>query len=100
MTNQRRVSVLVFTLAAMATLVAAAHASEPAAPDAKQPPAAATEKKTDPMSEIDAFIAKQKIDKSKPNWRTSLPKPPVLSFDASKKYVWVLDTNKGRSRSR
>ena len=98
MRNQSRVSVLVFTLATMAALVAAAHASEPAASDAKQPKAETAEKKTDTMSEIDAFIAKQNVDKSNPGWRTSLKKPPQASFDPAKKYIWVLDTNKGQMK--
>jgi len=96
MMNRRHVSTLVLTLATMATLVAAAHASERAASGAKQPKADSTEKKTDTMTDIDAFITKQNVDKSKPGWRTKLAKPPVLSFDASKTYVWVLDTNKGQ----
>ncbi len=48
----------------------------------------------DPIAQIDAFIAEQKIDKSG-SWKTSLAKPPVLSFDPSKTYYWVIDTNIG-----
>lgn len=58
----------------------------------------AEEKKTvsqnDPIAQIDAFIAEKKIDTSG-NWKTSLPKPPVLSFDAGKTYYWVVETNAG-----
>ena len=48
------------------------------------------------MSQIDDFIAKQNVDKTKPNWRTTLAKPPVLTFEKGKKIFWVLDTNKGQ----
>ena len=62
------------------------------------PASRAEEKKpvsqNDPIAQIDAFIAEQKIDKSG-NWKTSLPKPPVASFDPSKTYYWVIDTNIG-----
>jgi peptidyl-prolyl cis-trans isomerase B (cyclophilin B) len=61
-------------------------------PEAKAAPAA----KTDPaIAKIDEFIAAQKIDKTSPGWKTSLPKPPKVEFTKGKKYVWVLETNKG-----
>jgi len=44
---------------------------------------------------IDAFIEQQKIDKDNPGWKTSLPKPPKVEFDASHSYFWNLDTNVG-----
>ena len=44
---------------------------------------------------IEAFIAEQKIDKSKANWKEHLPKPPKTSFDTSKTYKWLLETNLG-----
>jgi len=47
------------------------------------------------IAEVDKFIAAQKIDKSSPGWKTKLPKPPKLTFTKDKKYVWVLETNKG-----
>ena len=48
------------------------------------------------IAEIDKFTADQKIDKTKDGWKTSLPKPPkVTSFAKDKKYVWLLETNKG-----
>ena len=47
------------------------------------------------MAEIDAFIAKQSIDKNSPGWRTKLAKPPLVELDAGKKYTWVLDTTQG-----
>ena len=48
------------------------------------------------VQEIDAFIEKQKIDKSNSRWKSNLPAPPkVASFDKDKKYLWELKTNKG-----
>ena len=47
------------------------------------------------VTAIDGFIAEKAIDKTRSNWRTSLPKPPKVSFDASKSYFWVLETNHG-----
>jgi len=43
---------------------------------------------------LDGFIAQQDIDKSKPNWKTSLPKPPEVAFD-DKTYYWDVETNVG-----
>jgi cyclophilin family peptidyl-prolyl cis-trans isomerase len=93
----RRVFPIVISLVA-AAIALPAFAAEPGAADATQKPAAAapTEKKADPMTQIDDFIAKQNVDKTKPNWRTQLVKPPVLTFDKGKKVYWVLDTNKGQ----
>ncbi len=44
---------------------------------------------------IDAFIAEQSIDKSKPGWKTHLPRPPKVNFDPNKEYYWHVDTNVG-----
>ena len=52
-------------------------------------------KSSDPIAEIDKFIADQKIDKTNAKWKESLPKPPKLTFPADKTYTWVLQTNKG-----
>jgi cyclophilin family peptidyl-prolyl cis-trans isomerase len=49
----------------------------------------------DAVTAIDGFIAEKAIDKTRANWRTSLPKPPKVSFDASKSYFWVMETNHG-----
>jgi acyl-CoA dehydrogenase len=63
-------------------------------------PAIAAEEKTmaapDPaIAAIDKQIADAKIDKSNSNWKSRLPKPTKVSFTSGKKYIWVLDTNKG-----
>jgi cyclophilin family peptidyl-prolyl cis-trans isomerase len=47
------------------------------------------------VAAVDAQIAKNKIDKHASDWKQHLPKPDKVSFTAGKKYVWVLDTNKG-----
>jgi cyclophilin family peptidyl-prolyl cis-trans isomerase len=47
------------------------------------------------VAAIDQFIAEQKIDKSAPGWKTHLPLPPKVGFDASKSYFWMLQTNVG-----
>lgn len=47
-----------------------------------------------PLAAMTAFIEGAKIDRQKDGWKTRLPKPPKLSFDA-KTYYWKLATNKG-----
>jgi peptidyl-prolyl cis-trans isomerase B (cyclophilin B) len=57
---------------------------------------AAESKPSDPaIIALDKFIAESKIDKSRPGWKTSLPKPPKQTFDAKKSYFWNLETTKG-----
>ena len=48
-----------------------------------------------PIATIDAFIASQSIDKTKSQWKTTLPKPPQAEFDKGETYYWLLDTNVG-----
>ena len=52
------------------------------------------------LETIDAFIEKQGIDTDKRGWRTKLPKPPQVEFDAGKTYFWNLQTNKGNIKVR
>jgi peptidyl-prolyl cis-trans isomerase B (cyclophilin B) len=47
------------------------------------------------ISAVDAQIAKAKVDKSKSDWKSHVPKPDKVAFDDKKTYVWVLDTTKG-----
>jgi peptidyl-prolyl cis-trans isomerase B (cyclophilin B) len=49
---------------------------------------------------IDQFIAAQNVDTSSSGWKTTLAKPPELTFDPSKSYFWVLKTNVGDIRIR
>ena len=44
---------------------------------------------------IDEMIAKANVDKSKADWRTTLTKPEVATFDAGKTYLAHMTTSKG-----
>jgi cyclophilin family peptidyl-prolyl cis-trans isomerase len=52
------------------------------------------------LAAIDRFIADQRIDRKRPDWKTRLPRPPQLEFDAAKSYFWELSTNVGEIRIR
>jgi len=43
---------------------------------------------------IEKFISEQKIAKQG-NWKSQLPRPPKVAFDAGKKLYWKLETNVG-----
>jgi len=47
------------------------------------------------IQQIDQQIAKANVDKSNASWRTSLPKPEKVTFDAKHKYYALMETNKG-----
>jgi len=47
------------------------------------------------IATIDAFIAEQNVDKSRRAWKSTLEKPPKVSFTAGKNYFWNIETNKG-----
>jgi cyclophilin family peptidyl-prolyl cis-trans isomerase len=47
------------------------------------------------VASIDRFTNEQSIDKTKPGWKTSLPKPPAVTFASDKRYHWNLVTNHG-----
>lgn len=47
------------------------------------------------VAALDAFIADANIDQSKDGWKTSLPKPPMVEFDADTDYYWDIETNIG-----
>jgi cyclophilin family peptidyl-prolyl cis-trans isomerase len=80
---------------AFLTLAAATAMAADDKPAPKKPAVPAAAKADPAIAEIDKFIAEQKIDKANPSWKTTLPKPPKLTFTSGKKYVWVLETNKG-----
>ena len=70
----------------------------PATPPEK--PAAAPEPPPNPtndaaLAECDKFIAGAGIDRTLSAWKTRLPQPPKLPFDAGKAYFWVIETNHG-----
>ncbi len=47
---------------------------------------------------IDEIVANAKVDTSKSGWRTSIPKPPLATFDAGKSYYARVTTTKGPIR--
>src|SRR5262249_8202111 len=47
------------------------------------------------VQSIDAQIAAEKVDKTKPNWRTALTKPKMATFDPAHTYWIHMKTNKG-----
>jgi cyclophilin family peptidyl-prolyl cis-trans isomerase len=47
------------------------------------------------IQQIDQQIATANVDKSNPNWKTKLPKPEKVAFDAKHKYYALMETNKG-----
>jgi len=75
----------------------AARAQEPGATAAKSESVAAKSQSEDAaIATIDAFIAKEHVDKSKPSWKSTLAKPPKVTFTPGKTYFWNLVTNKGK----
>ncbi len=56
------------------------------------PPASSTDGALVAMEE---FIAGAKINKSRSDWKTSIPQPPRVTFTADKNYFWHLSTNQG-----
>lgn len=47
------------------------------------------------LASIDAQIESAKLDKTKDGWRTRMPRPTAVTFDAAKDYVATITTNKG-----
>jgi len=94
-------------LACAATLATAVvvHAAEPATPaepakPAAEPAKAATAAAAAAASDaaikaIDAQVAKAAALKKDPAWRTKLPMPTLVKFDAKKSYLAHMQTNKG-----
>jgi cyclophilin family peptidyl-prolyl cis-trans isomerase len=75
--------------------------------DQTRPPATAAETPAPPpgaegstVEEMRQFIASQPIDKTASGWKTKLPRPPQLEFDAARTYVWMLETSEGPIRIR
>ncbi len=44
---------------------------------------------------IDKFIGRNKVDPSRPDWRTHLVAPPLAPFDSKSEYFWHVETSKG-----
>src|SRR5262245_26882771 len=51
--------------------------------------------RTRDMERIEQLIANHPVDKTKPNWRTSLGKPEVLAFEPGSSYAVQMETSKG-----
>lgn len=49
---------------------------------------------------MDKFIASESINKSKNGWKTTLSKPPKLTFSADKDYFWHVETAVGAMKIR
>ena len=82
----------------IAALSVAALAAEPAKPAAKKAApksAKVSSAKDKAVGEIDAQINAAHVNKKAPGWKTSLPIPKVVAFDAAKKYLAHMGTNKG-----
>jgi cyclophilin family peptidyl-prolyl cis-trans isomerase len=62
---------------------------------AEAPKVAASKKEDVAIQQIDQQIAKGNVDKAKSDWKTKLPKPEKVAFDAAHKYYAVMTTNKG-----
>jgi len=50
------------------------------------------------IEQIDAMIAKAKVNKDDASWKTKLPEPEVATFDTGATYHAVMKTNKGEVR--
>jgi cyclophilin family peptidyl-prolyl cis-trans isomerase len=91
MRNTLRPNVLASITLLCALAPGAGYAEEPK----KETPVTQTKTQDSAVAAIDAFIATQKVDKSKSNWKTSLSKPTVAKFNPGATYYWLLDTNVG-----
>lgn len=106
----KRLLVMVLALCAItATTMTPATAAEKKVKAAKTPKASAKAKEKAnensavksesaadaALAAIDAQIESAKLDKTKEGWRTRLPRPTAVTFDASKDYVATITTNKG-----
>jgi cyclophilin family peptidyl-prolyl cis-trans isomerase len=79
---------------AFSVLALAACMALPAA--AADAPKTDSKKKEDAaIQQIDQQIAKAAVDKSSASWKTSLPKPEQVTFDAKHKYYALMETTKG-----
>jgi len=104
----KRLVAVVLMLGIAGVALAADEPQKPAAAPAKTDQAAAPAKsasatKSSPakdktLMQIDDMIAKAKVDKSKSDWRTTLPKPAVATFDPAHKYICKMVTTKGTIR--
>lgn len=59
------------------------------------PPTAKALEGPSPVEQMDQFIAYRPIDRSNPDWKLDLPKPPNVRYPRNLKIYWMLDTNAG-----
>ena len=88
MAGGMRMQFLIFATGVLLIVPLASSADEATTKEVK-------EEKPMGIEAIDAFIAEQDIDKSNEGWKTQLPKPPKVAFDADKTYYWMLKTTVG-----
>lgn len=51
----------------------------------------------DPAVEaVNAYVEKQKIDKTQNDWKTKLEKPEIVTFNPEAQYFWDLETTEGK----
>lgn len=74
--------------------------SEPKTPAVEADKPKAPETPADPLAEVDKFITSANVNKSAPDWRTTLRMPPKLRFDLQTDYFWHLDTAVGAIKIR
>ncbi len=74
----------------------APEATEKAAPEAPAAVKASGDAAADPaVLAMREFITSKAIDKNAPNWKTTVPMPPKLTFEPGRKYHWLLNTTEG-----
>jgi len=96
---QTSIQLPLYLLVVLCAAPLAARAQEPGETAAKSQNAAVGSQAEDPaIAAIDAFIAKEKVNKSKPSWKSTLAKPPKVAFTPGKVYYWNLVTNKGKMK--
>lgn len=52
------------------------------------------------IAALAAYAEQHPVDRGDPAWRTKVPPPPTLPFDAETTYEWLLETNRGDLRIR
>ncbi len=77
----------------LSTLGRPGPALKPAPAGAGQPTAV---REGDPLAEMDAFIAAQRLPQDIAGWRTRLPAPIQVGFPKDRHVHWILETNRGR----
>lgn len=100
MVRRRMRTIIVVVSSLLALVVAAGGAARAADQPAKEKKPMSAKADDPAIAQIDQFIAEQKVDTGKPNWKTALAKPPKATFTPGKKYVWQLATNKGTMKIR